>query len=142
MVPRLCELAPHARGSQEAGFTQPRDHSFAQPCILICPCPQDVQPSHGSGGNIPTGCGEGDLIAAVQKRIRLIQSIGGTVSQSIATASASAGRKLPRCIFLDPSKIQWQISLIKIFTDLRFIIISRSCHKTLFSTRAFYRGTL
>ena len=23
-----------ARGSQEAGFTQPRDHSFAQPCML------------------------------------------------------------------------------------------------------------
>ena len=25
---------PAARGSQEAGFTQPRDHSFAQPCIM------------------------------------------------------------------------------------------------------------
>ena len=25
-------LQPAARGSQEAGFTQPRDHSFAQPC--------------------------------------------------------------------------------------------------------------
>ena len=23
-----------ARGSQEAGFTQPRDHSFAQPCTF------------------------------------------------------------------------------------------------------------
>ena len=35
--PRLCELAPppFARGSQVAGFTQPRDHSFAQPSILV-----------------------------------------------------------------------------------------------------------
>ena len=34
-VPRLRELAPpRARGSQEAGFTQPRDHSLAQLCIL------------------------------------------------------------------------------------------------------------
>ena len=29
VVPRLRELAPHG---QETGFTQPRDHSFAQPC--------------------------------------------------------------------------------------------------------------
>ena len=28
-------LCPAARGSQKAGFTQPRDHSFAQPCIGI-----------------------------------------------------------------------------------------------------------
>ena len=36
MVPRLRELAPApaARGSQEAGFTQPRVHSFAHPCII------------------------------------------------------------------------------------------------------------
>ena len=27
---------PAARGSQEVWFTQPRDHSFAQPCIGIC----------------------------------------------------------------------------------------------------------
>ena len=35
MVPRLRELAPVVRVSQEAGFTQPRDHSLslAQPCI-------------------------------------------------------------------------------------------------------------
>ena len=26
---------PTARGSQEAGFTQPRDHSFAQRCMWI-----------------------------------------------------------------------------------------------------------
>ena len=26
-------LRPAARGSQEVGFTPPRDHSFAQPCI-------------------------------------------------------------------------------------------------------------
>ena len=31
LVPRLRE--PVARGSQEAGLTQPRNHSFAQPCI-------------------------------------------------------------------------------------------------------------
>ena len=31
VVPRLCELAPAVRGSQEAGFTQPRDHSLAEP---------------------------------------------------------------------------------------------------------------
>ena len=28
---------PAARGSQEAGFTQPRDHSFAQPCRISHP---------------------------------------------------------------------------------------------------------
>ena len=32
VVPRLRELV--ARGSKEAGFTQPRDHYLAQPCIL------------------------------------------------------------------------------------------------------------
>ena len=32
VCPRLRELALAARGSQEAGFTQPRDHSFADPC--------------------------------------------------------------------------------------------------------------
>ena len=26
---------PVARGSQEEGFTQPRDHSFAKPCIFV-----------------------------------------------------------------------------------------------------------
>ena len=31
--PRLRELAPAARESQEAGFTQPRDHLLADPCI-------------------------------------------------------------------------------------------------------------
>ena len=30
MDPRLRELAPMARGSQEVGFTQPRDQSVAQ----------------------------------------------------------------------------------------------------------------
>ena len=35
MTPRLRELAPVARGSQEAGFTQPRAHSFAQPCTVV-----------------------------------------------------------------------------------------------------------
>ena len=34
--PRLRELAPAARESQEAGFTQPRDHSCAQPCTVNC----------------------------------------------------------------------------------------------------------
>ena len=33
MVPRLCELAYAAGGSQEAVFTQPREHSLADPCI-------------------------------------------------------------------------------------------------------------
>ena len=32
-VPRLRELAPTARGSREAGVTQPRDHLLADPCI-------------------------------------------------------------------------------------------------------------
>ena len=32
VVPRLREFAPVIRGSQEAGFTQPRDHPFAHPC--------------------------------------------------------------------------------------------------------------
>ena len=32
--PRLRELAPAARGSQEEGFTQPRAHLKAQLCIL------------------------------------------------------------------------------------------------------------
>ena len=27
-------LRPTARGNQEAGFTQPRDHFFAQPCTV------------------------------------------------------------------------------------------------------------
>ena len=37
VVPRLREFAPHAaRGSQdEAGFTQPRGHSFALPVLYI-----------------------------------------------------------------------------------------------------------
>ena len=30
--PRSRELAPAARGSQEAGFTQPRNYSLAHPC--------------------------------------------------------------------------------------------------------------
>ena len=33
VVPRLRELAPTDIGSQEEGFTQPRDHSLAEPCI-------------------------------------------------------------------------------------------------------------
>ena len=33
--PRLRELIPAARGSQEAEFTQPRDHTLAHPCILL-----------------------------------------------------------------------------------------------------------
>ena len=28
-------LPPAAGGSQEAGFTQPRTHSFAQPCTFV-----------------------------------------------------------------------------------------------------------
>ena len=32
MGTRLRELAPAARGSQEAGFTQPRNHCLAEPC--------------------------------------------------------------------------------------------------------------
>ena len=32
LLSRLPELAPAARGSQEAGFTQPRDHLIADPC--------------------------------------------------------------------------------------------------------------
>ena len=32
VVPRLHELAPAARRSQEAGFTQPRPHLLADPC--------------------------------------------------------------------------------------------------------------
>ena len=28
-------LSPAARGSQEAGFTQPRAHSLAQPCTAV-----------------------------------------------------------------------------------------------------------
>ena len=31
---RLCELAPVDRGSQEVGFTQPRDQYVAQPCRI------------------------------------------------------------------------------------------------------------
>ena len=31
--PRLRDLASAARGSQKAGFAQPRAHAFAQPCI-------------------------------------------------------------------------------------------------------------
>ena len=44
MGPRLCE--PAARGSQEAGFTQPRAHSFAQPCT--CTPPQVAAVDAGS----------------------------------------------------------------------------------------------
>ena len=32
---RLCELAPAARGSQEAGFTQPSLHLSLHFCILF-----------------------------------------------------------------------------------------------------------
>ena len=32
-------LRPTARGSQEVGFTQPKDHSFGQPCNLGSKCP-------------------------------------------------------------------------------------------------------
>ena len=35
---RLCELAPAARGSQEAGFTQPRLHLFLHICITNLQC--------------------------------------------------------------------------------------------------------
>ena len=37
VVPRLRELSPAARGSQEAGFTQPRDHLLADPCTYSLP---------------------------------------------------------------------------------------------------------
>ena len=41
--PRLRELASPAaaRGNQKAGFPQPKDHSFVQPCTL--PCMQGVK---------------------------------------------------------------------------------------------------
>ena len=32
MVPRLRETRPVARGGQDAGITQPREHSLADPC--------------------------------------------------------------------------------------------------------------
>ena len=35
MYPRLRELCPMARGSQDAGITQPRDHSLADPCMYV-----------------------------------------------------------------------------------------------------------
>ena len=39
MVPRLREKCPRAvRGGQDAGVTQPTDHSLAEPCI-VCICP-------------------------------------------------------------------------------------------------------
>ena len=33
MVPRLREMRPAARGGQDTGITQHRDHSTADPCI-------------------------------------------------------------------------------------------------------------
>ena len=35
LVPRLRDLAPVARGSEEAGFTQPMDHLIATLCTLL-----------------------------------------------------------------------------------------------------------
>ena len=34
MVPRLRETRPAARGDKDAGITQPREHSLADPCTL------------------------------------------------------------------------------------------------------------
>ena len=51
VVPRFCELTPPptARGSQEAGFTQPRDHSFARLCSYRF-CSRCRPASSGWGG--------------------------------------------------------------------------------------------
>ena len=32
VIPSLYEFMPRSQRSQEAGFTQPKDHSFVQPC--------------------------------------------------------------------------------------------------------------
>ena len=44
MVPRLREMRPAARGGQDAGITQPRDNSLADPCIYVR-VRNDVSPS-------------------------------------------------------------------------------------------------
>ena len=135
VVPRLRELVP--RGQRESGGGI---HATYGP--LFCPALY-INMSWSTGCTTVTRLWREYSHRLRRRRpncSRPEENTANSINRGYGIAKhCVSGRKWLRCIFLDPSKISTADLTDQI---LQFIIISWSCHKTLFSTRAFYRGTL
>ena len=92
MVPRLRELTPAARGSQEAGFTQPKAHLLADPCKYL-----GLEKRHVGWMNLESGL-HGQLTYSMALERERVNSSFTDLHVSILQIYSSSFRQLvPLC---------------------------------------------